>query len=124
MATLLLGATQILLLVQAAQPLQPAVVGTIRDGESGQPLDHAIVALADLDRSVVSDASGRYSFLDVPPGPQHVTVRRIGYSPRTLHALVPREGELEINIFLRAAPMHLHDIVVRSTIAVRGVESG
>lgn len=75
-----LAAVEMLLLLQATQP---TVAGTIRDGESGEPLAHAIVALADLDRSVVSDTNGRYSFFSVPPGPQHLTVRRAGYAIRT-----------------------------------------
>jgi hypothetical protein len=110
-----------LLLVQAAQP---TVAGTIRDGESGEPLAHAIVALADLDRSVTSDSGGHYRFSAVPSGPQHLTVRRVGYAPRTLDALVPGEGELEINIALRPVPMQLPAIVVRSTMELRGIESG
>ncbi|SRR5712691_5402248 len=73
-----LAAVKLLLVLQSTQP---AVVGTIRDGESGEPLAHAIVALADLDRSVVSDGSSRYSFLAVPPGPRHLTVRHVGYAP-------------------------------------------
>jgi hypothetical protein len=116
-----LAAVKMLLVLQATQP---TVAGTIRDGESGEPLAQAIVALADLDRSMLSDTSGRYRFLSVPAGPQHLTVRRVGYAPRTLDALVPGEGELEINIALRPMPMRLPPIVVRSTVALRGLESG
>jgi hypothetical protein len=116
-----LAAVKMLLLLQATQP---TVAGTIRDGESGEPLAHAIVTLADLDRSVVSDTSGRYSFFSVPPGPQHLTVRRVGYAPWTLDALVPGEGELAINIALRPVPMQLPAIVVRSTVTLRGLEAG
>src|SRR5688572_11539301 len=115
----LIGLAKILLMVQAAQS---SVTGTIHDGETGQPITDAIVALADLDRSVVTDAGGRYSFTDVPPGPQHLTVTRIGYAPRTLHALVPGEGSLQINIALHPLPMQLPALVVRSTVPVRGVE--
>jgi hypothetical protein len=47
------------------------------------------VALTDLDRSTVTESQGRYRFDAVPPGPQHLLARRIGYAPRALHALVP-----------------------------------
>ncbi|HEX3233447.1 MAG TPA: TonB-dependent receptor [Gemmatimonadales bacterium] len=116
-----LAAVEMLLVLQVTQP---AVTGTVRDGESGEPLAQATVALADLDRSVISDAGGRYRFLAVPPGPQHLTVRRVGYAPRTLDALVPAEGELEINIALRPAPMQLPAIVVRSRVSLRGLDVG
>ncbi|MFL5493599.1 MAG: carboxypeptidase regulatory-like domain-containing protein [Gemmatimonadales bacterium] len=116
-----LAAVEMLLVLQATQP---TVAGTIRDGESGAPIARATVALADLDRSVVTDSAGRYRFSAVPSGPQHLTVRRIGYGPRTLDALVPGEGELEINVALRPVPMQLPAIVVRSTMELRGLEAG
>lgn len=117
----LLGAARILLLVQATQS---SVAGTVRDGESGQALPGTIVALPDLERSVECDSAGRYVFAEVPAGPQHLTIQRIGYAPRTLHALVPGEGRLQIDIALRPVPLRLPAIVVRSTVIVRGVESG
>jgi hypothetical protein len=117
----LFGIANLVLQVQATAP---SIAGTIRDGESGRPLADAIVVLADLDRSVISDSTGRYLFLDVPSGPQHLTVHRIGYAPRTLHALVPGDGRLQIDISLHPVPMQLPALVVRSPVAVRGVEIG
>ena len=117
----LLGAAKLLLLVQGTDP---SVLGTIVDGNTGEPLANAVVSLTDIDRTVVSDSRGHYAFSSVPSGPQHVTVRRIGFGSRTLHALVPREGPVEINIALHAEPLRLPPIEVHSTVAVRGVESG
>ncbi|MFL5534080.1 MAG: carboxypeptidase-like regulatory domain-containing protein, partial [Gemmatimonadales bacterium] len=84
-------ATAILLL---AQTPQASIAGVVRDAESGARLADAMVALTDLNRSVTTDSLGRYRFLDLPAGPQHLTVRRIGYSLRTLHAFVPDQGLL------------------------------
>src|SRR5215207_4880553 len=114
----ILGAATLLL---AAQTTHTAVVGTVRDGASGEPLAGAVVALVDVDRAVVTDEWGRYVFRAVPPGPQHLTVRRLGYAPRTLHALVPREGELKIDIALRPGPVVLRTVEVRPAVTVRGV---
>lgn len=61
---------------------------------------------------------------DVPPGPQHLAVRCVGYVPRTLHAFVPPAGELQISLWLHAAPLALRAPQVRPTVAVRGLESG
>jgi hypothetical protein len=105
------------------QGVQASVGGIIRDGENGRALAEAVVSLSDLNRSVVSDSSGRYTFLEVPPGPQHLSVRRIGYAPRTLHALVPREGRLEIDITIQPLPLELPALVVRSSLPVRGLEA-
>jgi carboxypeptidase family protein len=117
----LLGAAKLILLLQGTAP---SVLGTIVDGNSGEPLANAVISLTDIDRTVVSDSRGHYAFSEVPPGPQHIAVRRIGYGPRTLHALVPGDGAVEINIALRAEPMRLPAIEVHSAVAVRGVESG
>lgn len=117
----LLGALKLVLAVQASQA---AVAGTIRDGEGGEPLAGAVVTLTDVDRATVSDSAGRYRLSAVPPGPQHLSVKRIGYSPRTIHALVPGQGELEIDLSLHPVPLQLPTIVVRSTVAVRGLEQG
>jgi carboxypeptidase family protein/TonB-dependent receptor-like protein len=117
----LFGLTQLLLLVQATPP---SIAGTIRDGETGRPLADAIVALTDIDRWVVSDSGGRYLLADVPSGPQHLTIQRAGYAPRTLHALVPGDGRLQIDISLHPVPMQLPALVVRSPVPVRGVEIG
>ncbi|MBA3496075.1 MAG: carboxypeptidase regulatory-like domain-containing protein, partial [Gemmatimonadales bacterium] len=73
-------------------------------------------------RVTAAGADGRYALTDVPPGPQHVTVRFIGYEPRVLHALVPNGGTLEINLTLRPVPIRLRTIEVRPKVAVRGLE--
>ena len=113
--------TAILLL---AQTPQASIAGVVRDAESGVSLADAMVALPDLNRSVTTDSLGRYRFHDLPAGPQHLTVRRIGYALRTLHAFVPDQGLLEIDISLQPVPMHLPGLVVRSPAALRGLEEG
>ena len=76
MGTWLLEVTRLLLLAQTAQA---TVTGVVRDVESGEPLASAVVALPDIERTVISDEQGRYAFTGVPAGPQHVTVRRIRF---------------------------------------------
>jgi hypothetical protein len=115
----LIGAAALLL---AAPTTQAAVVGLVRDAENGEPIASAVVTLSDIDRTAVSDGQGRYAVRGVPPGPQHLTVRRIGYTPRTLHALVPADGQLEINIVLHAAPVLLRTVEVRPGVALRSVD--
>ena len=121
-ATLLLAAQTLAAQTLTAQTTHTAVVGAVRDGQSGEPIVGAVVALVDVDRAVVTDEWGRYAFRAVPPGPQHLTVRRIGYAPRTLHALVPREGQLQIDIALRAGSVVLRTVKVRPAVTVRGVD--
>jgi hypothetical protein len=100
----------------------PAVAGTIRDGESGAPLSGAVVTLTDAERSTVTDDEGRYRLEAPTAGPQHLSVRRIGYGPRTVHALLPGDGVLRLDLSLPPLPLQLPTIVVRSRVVLRGLE--
>ena len=101
--------------------LQGGVAGTVRDGDTGLPLGGAVVALPDLERTTVTGSDGRYALHNVPPGPQHLSVRMIGYAPRSLHALVPPDGRLELDVSLRAEPTRLRAVEVRAAIPLRGL---
>ncbi len=111
-----------LLLLLALQSPPARVVGVVRDEATGAPLVGALVSLPDLDRGTSTDGRGRYILTDVPPGPQHVLVRFIGHTQHTLHALVPASGTLEINVLLRAEPVRLRTIQVRSPPVIRGFD--
>ena len=103
--------------------MQGAVAGIVRDGETGTPLAGAVVALPDVERATVTGPDGRYALHKIPPGPQHLTVRMIGYAARSLHALVPPEGRLEINVSLRAEPTRLRTVEVHAPVIVRGLDA-
>jgi carboxypeptidase family protein len=107
----------------AFQVTQSAIVGTIRDGETGEPVTGVVVAVPTAGRAVLSDSVGRYAITSLASGPQRVDVRRIGYAPRTLHVLVPRQGEIEIDITLRRDPLVLRPVRVRPSVMARGTEA-
>ncbi len=121
MGPVILAALELALALQASQA---TVTGTIRDGESGTPIVGAVVTLTDLERATSTDTSGHYRLLQVPAGPQHLAVKCIGYAPRAIHALVPGQGDLRIDLSLQPVPLHLPTILVRSTVAIRGLEAG
>ncbi|NOT32674.1 MAG: TonB-dependent receptor [Candidatus Eisenbacteria bacterium] len=118
MAGLLLGAVLL-----ATQATLATIAGTVRDSETRAPLPGAVVALTDIGVSALTSADGRYALPHVPAGPHHVAVRCLGYAPRSLHALVPRGGELEINVSLEPEPVQLSTVQVRARVTVRGTES-
>jgi len=89
-------------------------MGTVRDGETGEPLAAATVTLTDLDRFATADANGRYELFDIPAGPHRVLVRFMGYVPRSLQALVPPSGVLEIHISLHSQPVRLQALEVNA----------
>ncbi|HET6796993.1 MAG TPA: carboxypeptidase regulatory-like domain-containing protein, partial [Gemmatimonadales bacterium] len=117
----LVGVARTLFLLQA---VQSSVTGTISGADDSRPLSYAVVALADLDRAVSTDSSGHYRFADVPPGPQHLTIRCLGFAPRVLHVMVPSEGPLQVDVALRPVPLPLPPLDVRAALSLRGLEPG
>ena len=112
------------LVAAAAAPDAAVLAGVVQDAESGEPLAGAAVSLPELDRGTTTGPDGGYVLSNVPPGPQHITIRLIGYAPRTLHALVPPTGRLEINVGLEARPLLLRSLDVRAPVTVRGLDPG
>ncbi len=87
-------------LIMALQVAQAGVAGTVRDDLTGEPLPGAVVTLPDIDRATITDALGRFSFEGLTPGPHHLTILGEGFKPRTMHALVPRGGQVRLNVAL------------------------
>lgn len=99
-----------------------SITGAVRDEATGRPLPGAVVTLPDLGLQAVTDSAGRYQVRPVPAGPNHLVVRFIGYAPRTIHALVPSVGTLDLTVSLRAVPARLQTLVVRGVPPFRGTE--
>lgn len=59
------------------------ITGTILNQDDGNALAGATVKLADANRSAVTDASGRYSIVDVPVGTRSLVVSKSGYRSTT-----------------------------------------
>ena len=121
MGPVLLSVVKVLLVAQAAQA---TIVGTVRDTETAGPIAGAVVSLTDLDRAAPTDDDGRYALRRVPAGPHEITVRFIGYARHSLQALVPRDGELEINVSLNPEPVLIPTLDVHAPMIVRGVDLG
>lgn len=103
-------------LVMALQPSQAVITGSVRNETTNQPIAGLMVGLTDLDRTAITDSLGRYVFRNVAAGPHHVGVRHFGYSPHTLHALVPSSGTLEINVLMVPVEQRLATFVVRHAV--------
>ncbi|HKA60705.1 MAG TPA: TonB-dependent receptor [Gemmatimonadales bacterium] len=101
------GIASLLVLAQIAGAGRGSISGALRDLSTGDPLAGAVVTVMNLDRSVITDADGRYRIDRLNAGSYRLTVRRIGYAPRTLQALVPPDGNIEITIALQAEPILL-----------------
>lgn len=116
--------THALEILVAIQAMQATVGGTVRDENTGVPLAGVTVTLTDLSRATTTDADGRYTLRQVPAGAQHIRLRLLGHAPRTLHALVPSDGYLEINVSLHPVAFPLSAVEIRAPLSMRGTGIG
>src|SRR5258706_417978 len=117
----LLGAVKILLLAHA---MQGTVVGRVYDAETSHPVAGAVVALPELNRTAAADDSGRYVLQGVPPGRSLITVHFMGYAERSLEALVPETGPLEVDFWLVPEPVRIRSMDVHAPILLPGLDAG
>jgi hypothetical protein len=98
------------------------ITGVVRDESTGGPVAGAVVVLDESGRAAVTGADGSYTIADVPPGPHHLSVRVLGFQSRSLHVLVPASGSLRVDLVLRADPIEVDAVVVRSRVPIRGMD--
>src|SRR2546425_8003254 len=68
---------------------QGRITGTVTAAQDGRPIAGATVTVVGTNRTVATDASGRYEIADAPSGTQQVRVRLLGFAPLTQTAQVP-----------------------------------
>ena len=98
---------------EAANPVGPGnLQGRIRDQESGRGVEGATVTLAPTGDETTTNSQGRFTFTDVSQGAVLLTVRRVGYQPRT-DTLVALPGmTIDVNLTISAAALELEPIQV------------
>jgi hypothetical protein len=112
--------TIVLLLVVLAPRLgwaqaRHVLSGLVR-GTDGTALPGATVAVPSLGIGTATDVEGRYR-LDVPAGPQDVTVSFIGYLPQTFRVNLSRNQQR--NLTLAPNPNELGEVVVQGQQTLR-----
>jgi thermitase len=75
-----------------------SITGSVTDGEDGSPIVGA--AVTDGTRTAITDASGKYSLTDVPPGSYEVTASKEGYESITSSVTVTSGATSEMNFSL------------------------
>ena len=64
------------------------VSGQLRNSLSGAPLPNALVRIDELSRTTTSDATGAFTFDNVPAGTYHLSVHTAGYTTRRTEVIV------------------------------------
>ena len=100
-----------------AQTGDGAVSGRIAEAASGRSLEGAIVTVADERFRDFTDASGRFSIADVPPGTYPVTITYVGLAPVESTITVSADQVATLNV-----SMERSDAI--ETITVRAARTG
>lgn len=107
-----LGATH-----AAAQSGEGTLTGRVSESGSGRSLEGAIVTISDARYRDYTDASGRFSITDIPPGEYEVTITYVGLESEQATVTVRADQTTTINTDLeRQAGIEM--------ITVRGMRTG
>jgi TonB-dependent receptor len=89
------------------------IVGRVVEAEQGNPLAGAQVEVTGTTIKGTTAIDGRYSLQNVPAGAVSITVRLIGFQPKTVTGLTVKAGDaLEQNVSLGAAVVELQELAV------------
>ena len=91
------------------------ITGIVTDAGTGEPVTSAQVFIVELDLGALSQASGRYLLLNVPPGTQTVTVQRIGFRDATATVQVAAGQTVALDFVVSTAAIQLDQLIVTGT---------
>lgn len=76
------------------------LAGTVLVDSTKRPIADAEVVLPKLSKLARTDDHGAFKLTDIPPGEQHVVVRRVGYGPLDTHIAFMSNQTVNRQIFL------------------------
>jgi hypothetical protein len=89
------------------------ITGTVRDAETGQPIEGIAVQLEGTGIGAMTNTTGRYFILSVPPGTYTVTARRLGYQSSSVRSVrLGVDQTQEVNFSLSSAAGQLAAVKV------------
>ena len=103
-----------------ATPATGRIVGRVLDGSAGNGLAAAGIQVVGTTIGAQSGVDGRFTIVGVPAGTVTLTVRRIGYAPKTITGIFLEAGQtVEQDVTLTEASLQLSAQVVTAS-AERG----
>jgi iron complex outermembrane receptor protein len=89
-----------------------ALLGIVRDADTGDPLGWSELQIVELQRGVSANPDGSWHFFNLPPGEVTLRVTRIGYLTLTQHLSIARNDTLELTISLSHSPLTAPEVVI------------
>lgn len=113
------GSAEFLILMDPALMGDPLATGQVQglvsDVATHEPLLDVAVEVVGQDRTVLSNAEGRFLLRDVKPGLLKVRLTRLGYAPRTATLVLQPRGTGEITAAMSTQAIELAPIEVTTT---------
>ena len=91
------------------------IVGTVVDAEKAMTLELAQVYIAELNKSAVWGADGRFTIADVPAGEHLLAAELIGYESAATTVVVVAGETATVELELTAKAVELEEVVVTGT---------
>ena len=89
-----------------------AVIGSVVDGDTGEPVGFAQVLLEEANRSATADEFGRFEILFVHSDTYTLKAFRIGYEPLSRTVRVPEGDTLRMTLRMGSTPIEQGEVVV------------
>ena len=95
--------------------LEPGTLsGRVVDPESGLPVETAMVGLHGTGLQRMTNAEGRFGFVELSPGQYLLEVKHVGHAPRSDSVRVVSGRITEVEIPLAVRPIEMEPITVRA----------
>jgi outer membrane receptor protein involved in Fe transport len=99
--------------------LGAVVTGRVVVATSGAPIAGVAVSIEGTSLQNISDNAGRYRLSDVPPGPQVLLARAVGYAPARIPLTVPASGTVTRDVLMAQHALELPAIQVTEDVSGR-----
>ena len=82
------------------EELRSTIMGTVMDGDTGEPVENALISIGDGEFSATTSELGQYLIHDIPAGSLTLKVSKVGYRETTQTIELTSESTLRINVKL------------------------
>ncbi len=101
--------------IAIAQAQTGKLTGVVTDTETGKPIDGAAVVIQGTTLGAITNATGRYFIIQVPPGTYTVQARRLGYQSVSATSVnISIDATRDQNFKLRASNQTLQAVTVQA----------
>ena len=103
---------------------EASVTGRVTGARTGEPLADARVMVLGTSLAVPTNADGRYTLRNVPPGTIDIRVLRVGFNEQKKSVTITRGAQATLDFAMSPSVVQLQEVVTTATGEQRKVELG